>query len=275
LDYTPTVQVLVATSRPGIVPPMARESVDAPEQKLLGRALRMLRKRADLTTEAAGERFGISGEGWRKYEAGLAKAIFSPETQLRLTAALGTSREQLMEERARLSGDDLPARVTPTDRQSWVQSRSPELTLLPIRDPVQAGAWLTVDDYRQDEPATYPAARDPRFPHASQWLAPVRGDSVNKLNIVDGDLVHLVDAIDAGYYPRTGDVVEVERLRFGGQERELTLKQIEVTAEGVLLWPRSTNPRWQSPIEFQADTRPGEEIEVRIRALVLASIRRF
>lgn len=255
---------------------MARESVDAPEQKLLGRALRMLRKRADLTTEVAGERFGISGEGWRKYEAGMAKAIFAPDTQNRLTAAIGATRDHLLEERARLSGDDMPRpTATPTERHAWTQSRSPELTLLPIRDPVQAGAWLLVDDLRQDEPATYPAARDPRFPNAPQWLAPVRGDSVNRLNIVDGDLVHLVDAIEIGYYPRTGDVVEVERLRFGGQERELTLKQIEVTAEGVLLWPRSSNPRYQTPIELRAGVEPDEEIEVRIRALVLASIRRF
>lgn len=257
---------------------MARESVDAPEQKLLGRALRLLRKRADLSTDAAGEHFGITGEGWRKYEAGMAKAIFSPETQLRLTAAIGATPEMLIDERARLSGDDVSnklARIGEGERMSWAQARAPELTLLPIRDSVQAGAWLMVDDLRQDEPASYPAARDPRFPHAGQWLAPVRGDSVNKLNIVDGDLVHLVDAIEIGYYPRTGDVVEVERLRFGGQERELTLKQIEVTAEGVMLWPRSTNPRWQSPIELLADTNAGEEIEVRIRALVLASIRRF
>jgi hypothetical protein len=103
-------------------------------------------------------------------------------------------------------------------------------------------------------------ARDPRFPHARQWLSEVRGDSVNLLNIVEGDLVHCVDAIEIGYYPRTGDVVEVERLRFGGQERELTLKQVEVTEAGVLLWPRSTNPRFEvdpAPLELKAGARRG------------------
>lgn len=256
---------------------MARESVDAPEQKLLGRALRLLRKRADLSTEKAGENFGISGEGWRKYEAGMAKAIFAPDTQTRLAAAVGATREDLLAERARLAGEDPPAlpRPTPAERMTWTQSRqAPELQLLPIRDTVQAGAWLMADDSRQDV-AAYPAARDPRFPHAHQWLSEVRGDSVNLLNIVDGDLVHCVDAVEIGYYPRTGDVVEVERLRFGGQERELTLKQVEVTPDAILLWPRSTNPRWKQPLEIAAGLRDGEEVEVRIRALVLAAIRRL
>lgn len=273
------MQLLAATTRPTIVPFMVRDSVDTPEQKLLGRSLRILRKRADLSTEQAGERFGISGEGWRKYEAGLAKAIFSPETQMRLTGAIGATREQLIEERARLAGEDAPPspRVTEAERLSWAQTRShqPEPSLLPMRDTVQAGAWLMADDARQEAPATYPAARDPRFPHAHQWLSQVRGDSMNQLNIVEGDLVHCVDAIEIGYYPRTGDIVEVERVRFNGQERELTLKQVEVTQEAIRLWPRSTNPRFKTPLEITAGLRDGEEVEVRIRALVLASIRRF
>jgi transcriptional regulator with XRE-family HTH domain len=256
---------------------MARESVDTPEAQLLGRALSILRKRVGLSQAGAGERFGISGEGWRKYETGLAKSIFSPDSQTRLARAVSASREELLAERARLAGDDPPAlpRVSPAERASWAQSRAPELALLPIRDTVQAGAWLAADDYRQDQPASHPVARDPRFPQAHQWLDEVRGDSVNLLNIVEGDLVHCVDAVEIGYYPRTGDVVEVERLRFGGQERELTLKQVEVSEAGVLLWPRSTNPRFRSPLELNADTGDGEEFEVRIRSLVVASIRRF
>lgn len=256
---------------------MASESVDTPEAKLLGQALRLLRKRADLTQQEAAERLELTAEGYRKYEVGKAKAIFSPDTQSRLTSALGYTREALIEERARIAGDDLPTRPAPSpgERASWAQARTPELTLLPIRDTAQAGAWLLADDHRQEAPATHPVARDPRFPHAHQWLDEVRGDSLNKLNIVEGDLVHCVDAVEIGYYPRTGDIVEVERLRFGGQERELTLKQVEVGPDGIYLWPRSTNPRFRNPLILTDGAGDGEEIEVRIRALVLASVRRF
>jgi hypothetical protein len=147
--------------------------------------------------------------------------------------------------------------------------------MLMIRDRVQAGAWLQADDDNQLQPKAYPAVKDPRYPSAQQWLSEVVGDSVNLLHVHDGDLIHCVDTIDIGYHPRTGDLVEVERLRFGGQERELTLKQVEVTPESILLWPRSTNPKWQNPIAFDLGAEEDEEIEVRIRGLVVAAIKRF
>ncbi len=125
---------------------MTRESVDAPEAKLLGRALGVLRKRAELSQEAAGEAYGISGEGWRKYEAGMAKAVFSPATQTRLAEALGFSREDLLDERARMAGEDAPSRprASAAERVSWTVHRNPDASgLLSIRDTVQAGAWRT------------------------------------------------------------------------------------------------------------------------------------
>lgn len=258
---------------------MTRESVDAPEAKLLGRALGVLRKRAGLSQLAAGEAYGISDEGWRKYEAGLAKAIFSPETQTRLAAALATTREVLLDERARLAGEDPPslARASPGERQSWVAARTAAGPVAPlgVLDTVQAGAWMTVDDSGQTAPDPSNVLPDPRFPHARQHISVVRGDSMNALNIVEGDWVHWVDTADLGYYPRAGDVVRVERVRFGGQEREVTLKQVEVGEAGILLWPRSTNPRWKSPIELRAGLRESEDVEVVVRGLVLSVIRRL
>jgi hypothetical protein len=267
---------MAARSEPRYVRPMSHEPpIDQPEQALLGHALRVLRKRNRVRAEDAAVTYGIGVEGWRKYERGEVRNVFAPEVQHRLAAAVKGTRDDLLEERARLAGEDpAPARITPSDRTNWAQARAPEIALLTIRDTVQAGAWLLADDARQDV-AAYPAVRDPRFAQAHQWLSEVRGDSVNQLNVVEGDLVHCVDAVDIGYYPRTGDLVEVERLRFGGQERELTIKQVEVTPEGILLWPRSTNPRWRAPLEIAAGVRDGEDVEVRIRALILASIRRF
>lgn len=151
-----------------------------------------------------------------------------------------------------------------------------ELAVLPIRGRVQAGAWLQVDEFSQVEPKAYPSAKDPRFPHADQWLSEVVGDSVNALGINDGDLVHVVDIWSGGWRPTTGDIVEVERERFQGQEREVTIKQVEVTQAGTyMLWPRSTNPRWKDPIRLAPEGMNAEDIEIRIRGLVIAAIRRF
>lgn len=184
------------------------------------------------------------------------------DTMAKIADHLGVAVEELM------TGVDAPP----------VRS-APELVELPVRGEVRAGAWLQVDD-EEVEPETRPAARDPRFPKAGQWLSIVRGDSMNALTrdgrpagIYDGDMVHCVDAVDVSYRPRTGDVVEVERLRFQGGERELTLKQVEVSDQGILLWPRSTNPQFQDPLPYrEGDTA---DVEVRIRGWVISSLRSF
>jgi SOS-response transcriptional repressor LexA len=148
-----------------------------------------------------------------------------------------------------------------------------QLQLLPIRDRVQAGAWLAMDENNQIEPKLSSTVRDPRYPSVDQWLSEVMGDSMNALGIFEGDLVHIVELIGSGWYPRTGDIVEVERIRFDGAERELTIKQVEVTGPNTaLLWPRSTNPRWSEPLSLGSDE---EGLEVRIRGFMINLVRRY
>lgn len=239
------------------------------DARLLGRALAMLRKRAGLNQEGAGERAGMTAQGWQKYESGKAPSIHRPVTQRRLTAALGFEPADLERERQIAAGGGRTATVT--DLRSWVSAQT--ATTMPIRDRVQAGAWLMADDTSQVEPRRHAFARDPRFPHADQWLSEVFGDSVDRLGIFDGDLVHCVDFGGAGIALQTGQIVEVERLRFGGQERELSIKQVELTPQGPLFWPRSHNARHQTPLSMTADAP--DDVEVRVRGLVLQSIRRF
>lgn len=149
----------------------------------------------------------------------------------------------------------------------------PETTELPLIGPVQAGAWLLVDDIAQDEPTYLTAALDRRYPHAPQWLREVRGDSMNARNIFPGDLAHIVDVTAAGINLNSGMIVEVTRSRDGGALREITLKEVEVTPDGLTLWPRSSNPRWKDPVVM--DEGNHGDVEVQITGLLLAAIRRF
>ncbi|WP_292052076.1 MULTISPECIES: LexA family protein [unclassified Brevundimonas] len=168
---------------------------------------------------------------------------------------------------------------------SAIEAPPPALGLLPIRSTVQAGAWLETDLSDQSEAEHYPAAPDPRFPLQTQWLSRVQGESMNALErngrpagLYPGDLVHCVDVEAIDYRPRTGDIVEVERIRAQGGVRELTLKEVEVTPRGLLLWPRSTLAKWSSPIELapvSANDHSDPDIEVRIRGWVIGVIRRF
>lgn len=150
---------------------------------------------------------------------------------------------------------------------------APEMAALPLLGPIRAGAWLSIDDTIQQEPETRAAARDRRYPHAEQWLREVQGDSMNARNIFPGDLVHIVDLAGAGVNLNTGMIVEVIRERDGGSLREITLKEVEVTPDGLTLWPRSTNPRWSAPVRLDDDS--GRDTEVRVTGLLLAKITLF
>lgn len=254
---------------------MANDAVDEDEQKLLGRALRNLRREKGLSQPEAASRFGVNGvspQAWSQYESGKRPAIFRPEVQKNLVAALDATVDDL--ERHRRSG---AGGATAEPRSAQILQFRPQEVLggLMIRDRVQAGSFLAADDLSQEEPRPYPHARDARYPHVDQWLSTVVGDSVNNLGIFDGDLIHCVSAVDIGYRPKTGDIVEVERLRFGGQMRELTVKQVELTPKGVILWPRSSNPRFTEPLQLSEDLPDGETHEVRIRGLVVGSVRRY
>jgi len=144
---------------------------------------------------------------------------------------------------------------------------------LPVVGPVQAGAWLEVDETPQDEPVMLAVALDRRYPHARQWLREVCGDSMNARGVQPGDLAHIVDFAACGAELRSGQVVEVTRIRAGGALREITLKEVEITPEAILLWPRSTNPKWSEPV--QLDDGAGDDVEVQVTGLLVQAIRRF
>ena len=272
-SYRPNVAYRGVEKTP---PPIVRLRPAMSARLALGQAIRRLRKRADITQEQAAANMDVVVQTWRRYEWG--ERDLPLEKLDAVAAAVNATRDELLALQLDLLHGEGSAQVLSTpSAHPWTPPPTPanELGMLPVRDRVQAGAWLLADDLAQDG-RHVPVVRDPRYPNANQWVDLVVGDSVNRLNIFDGDFVHLVDAIEIGYSPTTGDVVEVERLRFGGQERELTLKQVEVTPLGVQLWPRSTNPRWQEAISVSYGlAEDEEEFEVRIRAKVISAFRRF
>jgi len=167
----------------------------------------------------------------------------------------------------------VPVRELMLNTQESELSETP-LSELPLLEPIQAGAFREVDDSAQDEPKSETVALDRRFGHAAQWLRPVEGDSMNGRHINPGDLAHIVEFISSGIALTTGRIVEVTRSRAGGALREITLKEVEIIEDGsVLLWPRSTNPRWKDPIRLDDDS--GGDVTVEITGVLLAKITRF
>lgn len=219
-----------------------------------GERLRAKREERGLSAGELAQRVGRSESAVRNQENGT-NGIPAALAR-KYAAALGTTAGWI------LYGDNTPDAVP-----------LPSTEELQIIGPIQAGAWLAIDETVQDEPVFFTAVADRRYPHARQWLREVRGDSMNARGIVPGDLAHIVDVMEAGINLNTGMIVEVTRSRAGGALREITLKEVEITAEGMRLWPRSTNPRWKDPVVL--DDGAGDDIEVQITGLLLQAIKRF
>lgn len=219
-----------------------------------GERLRQKRQEKGLAAEDLAARVGRSVSAVRNQENGT-NGIPAPLAR-KYAAALGTTAGWI------LYGDDTPE-----------PPAAPSTNELPIIGPIQAGAWLMIDETVQDEPIYFTAVADRRYPHARQWLREVRGDSMNARGVMPGDLAHIVDVMEAGLNLNTGMIVEVTRCRDGGALREITLKEVELTPEGIKLWPRSTNPRWTEPVVL--DDGQSGDIEVQVTGLLLQAIKRF
>lgn len=149
----------------------------------------------------------------------------------------------------------------------------------PVVATVEAGAWREVDELDQDggEWITVPA--DDKFPEATQRVYDVSGDSMNKLEpipITSGSRIVAIDydEVAARVPLRDGLVVVVQRSRNGGQERELTVKQVAWFDDRIEFQPRSTNPK-HKPIVVEHDSWEDNGVEVAIVGLVRDIIHRL
>lgn len=158
----------------------------------------------------------------------------------------------------------IPLEVVPTSQR-----------LVPVRvaGRVEAGAFRAQEDLGDwHEAETVLDIRDPKYPHARHLCFDVDGDSMNALEprpIMNGDRVFGVayEDIDQKTPLRDGMVVVVERERYAGQEREWSVKQVELYADRVEFHPRSTNPR-HKPIVVKRDAKADDGMKVEIICLV-------
>jgi len=74
---------------------MARFESDD-EVRRLGEALARLRRERGLSQAEAGQKVGMTSQGWGLYEAGKRPGLFRPDVQRRLTAALDATIEALL-----------------------------------------------------------------------------------------------------------------------------------------------------------------------------------
>jgi transcriptional regulator with XRE-family HTH domain len=161
------------------------------ELAALGDALARLRHAGGLSQAEAGERVGMTGQGWGLYEAGKRAGLFRPDIQTRLTAALGTTPEALSLERG------LPPSPASAgeERLSGVEARS--AAFKPAEAPVAP----------QNETFTFPVQTEEVWPWASSGVVlvcdpdrwPRRGQGC-VIETTDGEArVRLFDGADRDF----------------------------------------------------------------------------
>ncbi|MNI03331.1 hypothetical protein D3C73_562310 [compost metagenome] len=75
---------------------MSGSSDDISQARALGEALSALRRERGLSQAEAGQRIGMTSQGWGLYEAGKRPGLFRPDVQRRLTGALDATPEALV-----------------------------------------------------------------------------------------------------------------------------------------------------------------------------------
>lgn len=136
---------------------------------------------------------------------------------------------------------------------------------IPYAGIVQAGVFFDVDLHTNDHPKTVAIAPDPRYRRARQYAWLVKGDSMDRAGLHDGMWAVGVDYADFVESYRDvvdGDIVVVERLRFDGQERELTIKRLHRERDGTALAPDSSNPAHKAIFVPKNGDIIGEEVRI-------------
>lgn len=141
---------------------------------------------------------------------------------------------------------------------------------------VQAGSFLAVDEYFNQDPDQVPAhvLPDPAYLKVRQYAWRARGDSMDEAGIHDGMWVVGADAadyIDVYGDVVTGDLVIVERLRYQGSERELTVKEVHFFKDRYELRPVSSNEAHTPIIVPHDHDVSGDGEEVKIIGVVLTA----
>lgn len=110
---------------------------------------------------------------------------------------------------------------------------------------VAAGRWFEQSDFADEDPPLIPIVPG-KYPALTQFAFKVVGQSMDLKRIQNGDFVICVPYFEARTEIVDGDICVIERRN--GHLIERTCKEIKTVNGGFQLWPRSSNPQYQTPI---------------------------
>lgn len=226
--------------------PMSKHLVDA-------------RERADISQARLAELVGTSQSQIQRLESGARR--LTVEWAYRLAPVLNCDPADLVPDLLKKISSQKPPPLTRPSASKAIDS----VITVPVRGIVAAGMYMESDtEVTEDIPI--PAA--PGAERSDQFAFRVSGTSMNA-RIPDGAYVICVPYWMTREVITHEDTVVVERRRGGLVER--TCKEVNVTPTHYELWPRSTDPKWQTPIriERQGDGTDTDGVEIEIVGRVI------
>lgn len=139
---------------------------------------------------------------------------------------------------------------------------------VPVVGKVEAGAWAAAIRWEDDQVFFVSAPFDPRYAHCRKFGLIARGRSMD-LVYRDGTILICVDLVEFGADPQPGQHVICQRRDVRSDLVEATVKEYVVEGGRHFLWPRSTAPDHQQPIELNPSD--GEDDAVRMVSLVIGA----
>ncbi|WP_332655784.1 helix-turn-helix domain-containing protein [Brevundimonas sp.] len=125
------------------------------DARRLGEALAALRHEAGLSQAEAGERVGMTSQGWGLYESGKRPGLFRPDVQRRMTTALGASPEALARKLQAPAPPETPAHGMAEAGRAWAAAPPLERRRLQLSNDDLA-PWAASGVVLEYEPGRWP-----------------------------------------------------------------------------------------------------------------------
>lgn len=145
-------------------------------------------------------------------------------------------------------------------------NKSAKLDQIRVTGFVKAGVWQDVGEWGGGEDVAEYVPSSSDYPADWQFALIVDGNSINRV-ANHGDRLVCLDLIKSRIDLEDGDLVIIERSRFGGQMVERTAKRLRKTKSGHELWPDSTDPAHQETISFQTENADDDSVVVTAKVL--------
>jgi hypothetical protein len=189
-----------------------------------------------------------------------------------LNKIISGSRDLKADEMLHISvatGHPIPGGL-PAAQSSGLTPLTSAVQTIHVKGKVAANSWMDVDsmDFGYEDIEPIPSLGG--YPPEWQYGLLVEGKCLNKI-AAHGDRLVCLDLQKAGINAQPGELVVVERSRYGGQMIERTAKRLKQGPKGLELWPESFEEEHQGPISL---SEPNENVEIRIVAKVLWIIRK-